>query len=153
MAAMADNAEDEFGHFQVQKVVLDLEAFDCVLTLLHQPDQGAGEILVEGEAEFAVFFTAPGEGEGGDVGVERVHARLLWEMVHDGRILDGDGGFGDEVGEAVADPEGLDAGGEAAELLHALDQGVELHAVESDMGVQGWVAQDAVPNATSTVFN
>lgn len=90
---------------------------------------------MKGETEFAVFFTAPGEGERGDVGVERVHAGLLGEVVHDGSVLDGDGSFGDEMGEAVADPEGFDAGGQAAELLHALDQGVELHTVEGDMGV------------------
>jgi hypothetical protein len=96
VATIADDTKDQLSHFEVQKVILDLKTLDRLLALLHQDDEGSGEVLVEGEAELAVLFAPAWESEGGDMGVERVHTGLLREMVHDGRVLDRNSRLGDE---------------------------------------------------------
>lgn len=149
VATIADDTKDQLCHLEVQEVILDLKTLDRFLALLHQDDKCSGEVLMEGEAEFAVLFAPAREGERGDVGVKRVHAGLLREMMHDGRVLDRDGRLGDEGRVAVGDTEGPDPGGEAAELLETGDEGVEFHVVEGDMGIERRVGEDAVPCATS----
>lgn len=149
VATVANDAEDEFCHFEVKKVVLDIKRLERLVALLHEDGKGTGKVLVEGETELAVFLAAAREGEGGDVGVQGMHALMLWEVVHDRGVLDGDGGFGDKRGVAVGDAKRANPGGEAAKLLHTEDEGVELHVVEGDMGVERGVGEDAVPRAAS----
>lgn len=89
------------------------------------------------------------------MGVERVHAAGAFVevkvVVDGGAIADGNRGFVDKVGEAVADAQEANAGSEATELAHAEDEGVELHVVEGNMGVERRIFEDAIPCATSSV--
>lgn len=96
VATIANDAKDQLCHLKVQEVILDLKTLDRLLALLHQDNKCSGKILVKRKTQLAVLFTPTGEGEGSNVGVERVHTGPLREMMHDRRVLDRDGRLGDE---------------------------------------------------------
>lgn len=107
--------------------------------------------MVQGETELAILLSSAGECERCDFGVQGVHAGLmLREVVHDRRGLDWNSGLADEDREAIGDREGPDARRKAAELLHAEDQCVKLHALQRDVSVQRGIGQDTVPLTTSS---
>lgn len=96
VATIADYAEDQLCHLEVQEIILDLKTLDRLLALLHEDNECSRKVLVESKAQLAVLFSSTREGEGSNVSVERVHTGLLREMMHDRRVLDRDGRLGDE---------------------------------------------------------